>query len=123
MHAAGGSIFSWSVIGHAANVRRFRIYRLDPESDRTPRLDTYEIDADACDNTSVLVAISLTRLPFMCESERGRKHCICAVSRNDQLLRVPNRAGVFPCPYGRMASGELYARNVRDLRGSLAPPV
>jgi succinate dehydrogenase / fumarate reductase iron-sulfur subunit len=35
-------------VGHAANVRRFRIYRFDPDSGANPRLDTYEIDMDAC---------------------------------------------------------------------------
>ena len=35
-------------VGQAAHVRRFRIYRFDPDSDRNPRLDTYEIDMGAC---------------------------------------------------------------------------
>ncbi len=35
-------------VGRATKVRRFRIYRFDPNSDRTPRIDTYEIDAGAC---------------------------------------------------------------------------
>ena len=32
----------------AKNVRVFRIYRFDPDSAENPRLDTYEIDMDAC---------------------------------------------------------------------------
>lgn len=32
----------------AARVRRFRIYRYDPDSGENPRLDTYEIDLDRC---------------------------------------------------------------------------
>jgi succinate dehydrogenase / fumarate reductase, iron-sulfur subunit len=28
----------------AANVKRFRIYRWNPDSDQNPRIDTYEID-------------------------------------------------------------------------------
>ncbi len=32
----------------ATNVRRFMIYRYDPDSGETPRLDTYEVDMDDC---------------------------------------------------------------------------
>ena len=32
----------------AKRVKRFRIYRFDPDSGQTPRLDTFEIDLDAC---------------------------------------------------------------------------
>ena len=32
----------------AANVRRFKIYRWEPDSGENPRLDTFEIDRDAC---------------------------------------------------------------------------
>ena len=32
----------------AGRVRRFRIYRYDPDSGRNPRLDTYDIDLDSC---------------------------------------------------------------------------
>ena len=32
----------------ASNVKTFKIYRWDPDSDATPRLDTYEIDLDSC---------------------------------------------------------------------------
>ncbi len=32
----------------AARVRRFQIYRFDPEADGNPRLDTFEIDLDRC---------------------------------------------------------------------------
>jgi len=32
----------------ATNVRVFKIYRFDPDSAENPRLDTYEIDMDAC---------------------------------------------------------------------------
>ncbi|MGO9801894.1 MAG: succinate dehydrogenase iron-sulfur subunit [Steroidobacteraceae bacterium] len=35
-------------VGGAANVRRFRIYRFDPDSDRAPRIDTFEIDIESC---------------------------------------------------------------------------
>ena len=32
----------------AANVRRFKVYRWEPDSGENPRLDTFEIDRDAC---------------------------------------------------------------------------
>jgi succinate dehydrogenase / fumarate reductase iron-sulfur subunit len=32
----------------ARRIRRFRIYRFDPDSGRNPRLDSYEIDLDRC---------------------------------------------------------------------------
>ena len=32
----------------ASNIRRFVIYRYDPDSGENPRMDTYEIDMDAC---------------------------------------------------------------------------
>ena len=35
-------------VGKVANVRRFRIYRFDPDAEGGPRVDTYEVDMDAC---------------------------------------------------------------------------
>ena len=32
----------------AADIRAFKVYRYDPDSNETPRLDTYEIDLDDC---------------------------------------------------------------------------
>jgi succinate dehydrogenase / fumarate reductase iron-sulfur subunit len=32
----------------AKNVKKFQIYRYDPEDDKNPRIDTYEIDLDNC---------------------------------------------------------------------------
>ncbi len=32
----------------AANVRRFKVYRYDPDSGETPSMDTYEVDMDSC---------------------------------------------------------------------------
>ena len=32
----------------AMRVRQFRVYRWDPDSDATPRLDTYEVDLGKC---------------------------------------------------------------------------
>ena len=41
-----GKMFKAS--GDAGNVRRFVIYRYEPDSGENPRLDTYEVDMDAC---------------------------------------------------------------------------
>ena len=32
----------------AANVRRFAVYRFDPDSGENPRMDTYDVDMDSC---------------------------------------------------------------------------
>src|SRR5690606_15007619 len=32
----------------AKNIKRFKVYRWDPESGQNPRLDTYEVDLDTC---------------------------------------------------------------------------
>ncbi len=32
----------------AKRVRRFKIYRYDPDADANPRLDTFEVDLDKC---------------------------------------------------------------------------
>ena len=32
----------------ATRVRRFRVYRYDPDSGENPRLDTFEVDLDQC---------------------------------------------------------------------------
>ena len=32
----------------ATNVRRYRVYRYDPDSGDNPRIDTYEVDLDSC---------------------------------------------------------------------------
>ena len=32
----------------APNVRRFAVYRYDPDSGENPRVDTYEVDIDSC---------------------------------------------------------------------------
>lgn len=38
----------WPAPANAKRVKRFRIYRWDPDSGETPRLDTYDIDLDTC---------------------------------------------------------------------------
>ena len=32
----------------AKNIKRFQIYRWDPDSGENPRMDTYEVDLDTC---------------------------------------------------------------------------
>ncbi|MEX0839349.1 MAG: succinate dehydrogenase iron-sulfur subunit, partial [Parvibaculum sp.] len=32
----------------AKNVKRFRVYRWSPDDEANPRIDTYEVDLDAC---------------------------------------------------------------------------
>ena len=39
---------TWKAPAGAKNVKTFKIYRWDPDSGQTPRLDTYEVDLDAC---------------------------------------------------------------------------
>ncbi|HEY6925460.1 MAG TPA: succinate dehydrogenase iron-sulfur subunit [Steroidobacteraceae bacterium] len=39
---------TWRAPTGARRVKRFEIYRYDPESGKNPRLDTYEIDLDTC---------------------------------------------------------------------------
>jgi succinate dehydrogenase / fumarate reductase iron-sulfur subunit len=38
----------WKAPQGATNIRRFHIYRYDPDQDANPRLDTYEVDMDTC---------------------------------------------------------------------------
>ena len=38
---------SWPASG-GARIKRFKIYRYDPDSGENPQLDTYEVDLDAC---------------------------------------------------------------------------
>jgi succinate dehydrogenase / fumarate reductase iron-sulfur subunit len=39
---------TFKAAANATNVRRFMIYRYDPDSGENPRLDTYEVDIDSC---------------------------------------------------------------------------
>ena len=39
---------TWPTPAGATRTRKFEIYRYDPESGKNPRIDTYEIDLDAC---------------------------------------------------------------------------
>ena len=39
---------TWPAPAGATRVRKFEIYRYDPESGKNPRIDTYEVDLDTC---------------------------------------------------------------------------
>ena len=39
---------SWPAPDGATRVKRFEVYRYDPDSDKNPRIDTYEVDLDSC---------------------------------------------------------------------------
>ena len=39
---------SWSAPTGALRIKRFEIYRYDPDSGNNPRLDSYEVDLDSC---------------------------------------------------------------------------
>ena len=39
---------AWPAPMGATRVKKFEIYRFDPDSGQNPRIDTYEIDLDAC---------------------------------------------------------------------------
>lgn len=39
---------TWAAPEGASNVRKFRIYRWEPDSGENPRIDTYEVDLDSC---------------------------------------------------------------------------
>jgi len=39
---------AWPAPDGATRVKKFEVYRYDPESGKNPRIDTYEIDLDTC---------------------------------------------------------------------------
>src|ERR1051326_2652222 len=39
---------TWKASAGAKRIKRFEIYRYDPESGQNPRIDTYEVDLDTC---------------------------------------------------------------------------
>ena len=39
---------TWPAPAGATRIRKFEIYRYDPELGKNPRIDTYEVDLDAC---------------------------------------------------------------------------
>src|SRR5450759_1842805 len=39
---------TWPAPDGAIRVKKFEVYRYDPDSDKNPRIDTYEVDLDSC---------------------------------------------------------------------------
>src|SRR5665213_2333777 len=39
---------TWPAPAGASRLKAFEVYRYDPESDRNPRIDTFEVDLDDC---------------------------------------------------------------------------
>ena len=39
---------TWQAPADATRVKKFEIYRYDPDSGQNPRIDTYEVDLDTC---------------------------------------------------------------------------
>ena len=39
---------TWHAPADATRVKKFEIYRYDPDSGQNPRIDTYEVDLDTC---------------------------------------------------------------------------
>lgn len=50
---------TWHAPADATRVKRFEIYRYDPDSGRNPRIDTFEIDLDTCGPTVLDVLIKI----------------------------------------------------------------
>ena len=40
---------TWPAPDNATRVKKFEIYRYDPELGKYPRIDTYEVDLDTCE--------------------------------------------------------------------------
>ena len=39
---------TWPAPADASRLKRFEVYRYDPDSGQNPRIDTYQVDLDAC---------------------------------------------------------------------------
>ena len=70
------------------HIRRFEVYRWDPDSGENPRVDNYELDMDSC-GPMVLDAI------LKIKNERGgiclRINCFGIISLFNYLCRVKNK--------------------------------
>jgi succinate dehydrogenase / fumarate reductase iron-sulfur subunit len=95
----------------AARVRRFRIYRWDPDSSEPPRIDTYDVDLDRCGPMVLDALIKIKNevdatLTFRRSCREGicgscamnidglnTLACTCPIARQDREVRV------FPLPH------------------------
>ena len=50
----------WKAPAGTKNIKTFQIYRWDPDTGANPRIDSYEVDMDAC-GPMILDAIILTK--------------------------------------------------------------
>jgi succinate dehydrogenase / fumarate reductase iron-sulfur subunit len=39
---------TWPALANTTRIKRFEIYRYNPDSGQNPRIDTYEVDLDVC---------------------------------------------------------------------------
>ena len=65
----------------AKRVKKFKVYRWDPDSGDTPRLDTYEVDLDTCAPMVLDALIKIknemdSTLTFRRSCREGAVHCL-----------------------------------------------
>lgn len=73
---------TWKAPAGAKRIKRFEIYRYDPESEKNPRIDTYEVDLDTC---GPMVLDALIKI----KNEMAKKQIACARART---LAKPRRS-------------------------------
>lgn len=97
---------TWRAPAGATRVKRFEIYRYDPDSGRNPRVDTYEVDLDSCGPMvlDALIAIKDTIDPTLTFRRSCREGicgscamnidgtnwlaCIRSIEETDELARI-----------------------------------
>src|SRR3546814_18114452 len=71
--------------GDAARVKRFKIYRYDPDTGENPRYDVFEIDLDDCGPMVLDALIKIkddqdSSITFRSEERRVGKECVSTCS-------------------------------------------
>jgi succinate dehydrogenase iron-sulfur subunit len=56
---------TWPGPAGATRIRKFEIYRYDPESGNHPRIDTYEVDLDSCGPMVLDALIKIKHRPHL----------------------------------------------------------
>ena len=69
----------------ATRVKRFRVYRYDPDSGETPRTDTYDIDLDKC---GPMVLDALIKIKNEIDATRRRVRELRLQHRRHQHARL-----------------------------------
>ena len=92
----------------AGDVRAFKVYRYDPDSNETPRLDTYEIDLDDCGPMVLDALIKIkdqvdTSLTFRRSCREGICGS-CAMNINGKntlacLCPIEDNMSIYPLPH------------------------